>query len=121
MKFNNLYKILLEKTFNYKVPKDSEKLLYDFYMMEFIKSIDLDSVKQDDMTIYSFKEANKDLVKYLKEHMLEALMFAMAAEFRHVFDSNSNKKLKTFLRKKTFILFVQLFKTLLKKKNFHNF
>ncbi len=96
-------KILLEniKNFGYKVPKDPELLLYDFY---FIVGYLLGDRKDDPLLDFVFKEATKDCVENLRKHMLKALKWSLSAEFRNIF-SNAYLKidkmegdLKVFLK-----------------------
>ena len=103
MKYLKLYKLLTEKNVYYKIPKDKEKLLFDFYMLTLLKNLPKakkNTFSRDDQDInYSVKEGAEDIVDYLISHLKDAIEFAIAAEFRHIFDDNGPTRIKKFFDK----------------------
>ena len=106
MKFNKLKTLLLERNIYYKVPKDKEELMYDFYMLTYIRNLPYNKkaptnhIEFDNIGITtSVREASEDLVNYLNPRMQQAIEFAVAAEFRHIFDFNDASALKAFFKK----------------------
>jgi len=67
-------------SFGYKIPKDPEKLLYDFYFMTGYLYREWD----DKVVDFVFKEALNDCTLNLQKHMLKALKWSLSAEFRHI-------------------------------------
>lgn len=70
------------KNFGYTPPKDPEQLLYDFYFI--VGYLQGDRV-DDPVLDFVFKEATQTCVANLRKHMLEALRWSLAAEFRNLF------------------------------------
>lgn len=70
------------KNFGYVPPKDPEQLLYDFYFI--VGYLQGDRV-DDPVLDFVFKEATQICVTNLRKHMLEALRWSLAAEFRNLF------------------------------------
>ena len=70
------------KNFGYVPPKDPEQLLYDFYFI--VGYLQGDRV-DDPVLDFVFKEATQTCVTNLRKHMLEALRWSLAAEFRNLF------------------------------------
>jgi hypothetical protein len=100
MKFNEL-KLLLEKNIYYKLPKDKEEQLYDFYLLTYLQDLpenkNATGVQQSNPEIESsLSEATKLITDELKPKLLSAIEFAVAAEFRHIFVNNGAKNLKKF-------------------------
>jgi hypothetical protein len=58
--------------FVYQIPKDPQELLFDFYM-----STLLEPSGKDDNLDYTIEDTKKKLYPYLKQHMLEAMFFAI--------------------------------------------
>lgn len=91
------------KNFGYKIPKDPEKLLYDFY---FIVGY-LQGDRADDPVLdFVFKEATQTCVNNLQKHMLLALRWSISAEFRNLFEDYASidaaqlpKELRVFFKK----------------------
>ena len=91
------------KNFGYKIPKDPEKLLYDFY---FIVGY-LQGDRADDPVLdFVFKEATQTCVNSLQKHMLLALRWSLSAEFRNIFEDYASidaaqlpKELRVFFKK----------------------
>lgn len=102
-------------SFAYKVPKDKEQQLYDFYMLQYIigrSSLDIPisqmykktgfiskvpkpsfgpegrfgGMTGEDETDYMIDEVRKTLLPALKNNLLDAVFFSVAAEIRHVTD-----------------------------------
>lgn len=67
------------KSFGYQIPKDPEKLLYDFYFM--VGFIHRD--REDKVLDFVFKEAVRDCVDALHKHMTAALLWSLSCESRH--------------------------------------
>lgn len=97
--------ILNEKTYRYVVPKDKEKIMYDFYALAYLDQFDLKNVagrlssgtgelinsptmrrELDENTIDSYYSIRDKLLQYLKNHLSNAVFYAICAEFRHVAD-----------------------------------
>ena len=81
--FNNLKFGILKfsqlKSFKYKIPKDPEKKMYDFYMLTLLRSTG------NEYLDYALEETKQTLLPYLKKHLLEIVFFSVCAEFRHAF------------------------------------
>ena len=96
MKYEQLT-LLIEKNIYYKPPKDKEQLLYDFYMLTLLNSLpyspDVPKNKRfskNDIGIEtSIKEAVETIVDQLKPEMMDAIEYVVAAEFRHIYDTNT--------------------------------
>lgn len=67
-------------SFQYNPPADPEKLLYDFYFLVGYASPGKFSREEDQ---YAIAKVIEDCVDHLQKHMISALKFALAAEFRH--------------------------------------
>lgn len=88
------------KSFGYQVPKDPEKLLYDFYFM--VGYIHGD--REDKIIDFVFKEAVKDCVTALHKHMLMALLWSLSCEARHAEEeSNIEGLYEDFLAKEDYL------------------
>jgi hypothetical protein len=72
--------------FDYKIPDDPEFLLYDFYMSTLLEPSGLD----DDLD-YQIEDTKRKLYPYLKQHMMDALWFAIVAEFRYILKESTIK------------------------------
>ena len=74
----------------YKVPKDREHLLYDFYAMTMFYPTDkvFDPNKHDE-EIYYFDNAIKTITDALIKEFKMVLRFALSAELGHLLDSSS--------------------------------
>jgi len=115
MKFKEICELLLELTFNYKVPKEKKLLLYDFYLMELIDNSKARPgsnwiLRPDPNLKSSVSAAKEDLLKKLKKELLDALLFAVSAEFRHILDDNINitsKQLRDYFKKKGKLKFLE--------------
>ena len=96
MKFNKLVKIINEKNIYYKVPKDKKEQMFDFYLLTFIRDLpvnkDNPAIQQQDISITtSVQEAAESITNELQSKLLDAVEFALSAEFRHIFENNSAK------------------------------
>ena len=103
MNFTEL-KILIEKNIYYKLPKDKEEQLYDFYLLTYLDELAMNvknpSVHQLGSDIESsLSDATKTITDELQVSLMRAIEFAVAAEFRHIFDNNDAVKLKKFFDK----------------------
>ena len=108
--FNIFHKVLLEKNYSYLIPQDKELLLYDFYMLVHLNALDKEgrfepgdkkdpygqvsttptrSMGLSDSTKFSFEEIKKQVMDYLQPELLEASLFSISCEIRHVFDGNT--------------------------------
>lgn len=67
----------------YKLPKDPEKMLYDFYFLSHFLN---DQDTGDEDLDYSLKQAIKEVADGLQKHMVKAVRWALACEIRHVID-----------------------------------
>lgn len=104
-------------SFSYKVPEDKEQQLYDFYMLNFIRGRSslaqritqmhkqgittkppkpsfepggrYGGMTREDEIDYMIEEVRKTLLPTLKENLLDAVFFSVAAEIRHVTDEVS--------------------------------
>lgn len=65
--------------FSYILPKDPEKMLYDFYFLTFGAM----ETRADEKFNYAIAEAKDTVCRSLQKHMLKALRFAIACELRH--------------------------------------
>lgn len=74
----NFYKICQINTIQYSLPKDKRQRLYDFYMMSL-----LPNNYQNEKLDWIFKETKEELVKELKQHLLNAVFVSISAEIRH--------------------------------------
>lgn len=75
------------KTFGYKVPKDPELMLYDFYFM----AGHMPHSHEDKVLDFVFKEALNDCTTALQKHMLAALYWALSVELRHIWRQSELK------------------------------
>ncbi len=82
--------------FKYKLPKDPELMLYDFYFMTSFGS----TVGGANMNAeYAIEEAMIDVVDALHIHMKKAVFFALCAEIRHLFDMYDLKQISRQISK----------------------
>lgn len=73
----------LFSNFNYKLPKDPEQILYDFY---FLTAFGEEISGRNMNANYAIEEASNLVVEMLHKHMTNAVFFAVCAEIRHLFD-----------------------------------
>mgnify|MGYP003342852110 CR=1 FL=1 len=98
--------------FNYVLPEDKEQQLYDFYMLSFLKGRSQfdrigqanrfnygqirkpydDEMDQEDKLDFMLKEVEKTLIPELKQNLLDAVFYSLAAEIRHIFDAVGGTK-----------------------------
>jgi hypothetical protein len=97
-------------SFGYKVPKDPEKLLYDFYFLvgyvygnegKILKEVS-DEDGEQKAAAFVLQEAVNDCVNNLQGHMLRALKWSLSAEFRHTFDKTSSRYWERELKPEAF-------------------
>lgn len=91
-------------SFNYTVPKNKKELMYDFYILTSLPLWNLGGVKgtlrpQPEAAAMEMlaKDAQNKLVKYLKNDLLDAVYFAIASEFRHVFAFTTYQEIEKLL------------------------
>jgi len=75
------------KSFQYKIPEDPERLMYDFYMLTLLRHTG------NEYLDYALNEAEETLLPYLKNHLLDVVFFSVCAEFRHAFNSHFSSDL----------------------------
>lgn len=100
----NTYELLRESV-TYQVPHTPKSLMSDFYMLAYLDTIPFDSLTKDgNVNALRFEDDYKHDVNYaqsvlypfLKEHLLNALFFAMCSEMMYAFNANLRKE---FLQK----------------------
>lgn len=105
-------RLLLERNYYYTIPQDKRKLLFDFYLAEYLFTLEdkpargegsrylgqqiepgglrpTRRVGLDQTTSYSFHEALDILLPALRKELLDAVYYVVVVELRHVFDVNS--------------------------------
>lgn len=103
----HIMRYVVEKNYYYKIPKDKEQLLYDFFLIDLFKTHDLENVLNDtdkdskkmsisDTTIYSYKEIKKEVASELREEFLSVVFFLLAGVYYRIFEFNKASELKTF-------------------------
>lgn len=104
--------LILENTINeayeqyeYSPSLDREELMFDFYLMSSLPHPD------NEVLDYVLEDNRKKLYSFLKEHMLEAVYFAVCAEFRHIFDRNTSEQIKSYYSKKDELDFIKKYAT----------
>lgn len=83
---------LLLESINYRVPKDVKRLLYDFYVLTYIRTLPLDPKEKGFNGAFSqpphlkedIEHAVNVLYPMLKDHLLRVLFLGICAELRHV-------------------------------------
>jgi hypothetical protein len=117
---NLLLEVLGE--FKYELPKDKEQQLYDFYTATMMapgvspgEGL-LTHVKQmpDEDLDYAVKDTQDCIYEALKKNFLDAVLFSLGAEVRHVLDTNTIEKIMSNIEKNLGEKYVKLFKTYLK-------
>jgi len=87
MKFSDFYKSVLKEGFNfdYRIPKDPNQLVADFYAMFSVHKTDADAFKdlRDEELGFSLEYANKQIIKGLYKFLNEAVLRACACEIVH--------------------------------------
>ncbi len=103
MRFENLISrisptLLLERYYKYAFPADPEKQMYDFYVLDYLKTIlayppdnfrDLPTDLED-----SVNDTIKMLYPTLRDELLDAVYYAVVSELRHVEANSINRKHK---------------------------
>jgi hypothetical protein len=78
-------KELMESQFSnwkYRLPRDPEQILYDFYFLSFFAG----KFETGDKNLnIALKEATEEIAESLRKYMLKAVKYALACELRHVF------------------------------------
>ena len=103
----------IQSQYEYYPSVDREELMFDFYLMSALPR------PEDETLDFVLEENRKKLYIYLKKHMLDAVFFAICAEFRHVFDQLSEKSdaLKKYFKKKDTYEFFQKYAVYYLAKN----
>lgn len=119
----NLYSNLFqEKFYDYNIPQDKKTLMYDFYVinyLEYLLTLPSKSFRDlPDDIIDSVKNMAGNLYPYLKTELLDAVFFAICAEFRH-FDSNSYRGENTRRIEQSDDTIKDFFKNFMKYYKFH--
>lgn len=86
--------------YEYEIPKDKEKLLYDFYMSTLLfppPTSGPGAVIADEDLAYTVEHTRKKLYDALKKELLNAVFFSLSAEIRHVFDRDNFDHFKKYL------------------------
>lgn len=113
---------LIESWKDYVVSTNPETLLYDFYVLSYLTTLNVDPTQKGYTGTFlgreaneiklDIKEAESKLLPVLRDKLSEALFIAICAEIRHVIDNPqrwgeyaNNKLLKQYIRN------YQLFKT----------
>ena len=109
MKFQELSNLLFIEAlakYKYTLPKDKEQLLYDFYMLDMLRGLpnapkgpSIGAYREDLDIEASLDETIKSLYPQLKQEMLDAVLFSVSSEFRHIFDGNSGKEIRDWAKK----------------------
>jgi hypothetical protein len=119
-----------------KIFGSKEKLLYDFYVLSYLSQFNLDDNigpkksgtgelmqsatmrrELDEDTKESLADAKKTLLSFLKKSLSNAVFFAVCAEFRHIYDSNSNKKILNFAEERDMANFIKKYTIQYKGRN----
>jgi len=106
MKFTKLYKLLKEDfyfSFDYIIPTEKEKLIYDFYMLNYIsncfnQSIYSEDKEKEDIAL-SIKDTEDKLLNFLKEELLGAVLYSICCEVRHISDDVCRDSSKQQIKK----------------------
>ena len=119
----NLYSNLFqEKFYDYNIPQDKKTLMYDFYVINYLEYLlTLPSKGFRDLPddiVESVKNMADNLYPYLKTELLDAVFFAICAEFRH-FDSNSYRGENTRRIEQSNDTVKDFFKNFMKYYKFH--
>ena len=88
MKFLELFDLLLEANYNYTIPTDKEKLLFDFYTLEAVDRYpELDGatwkLREHFQERQAIKYIKNKLLPFLKQELLDSAFFSIASELRH--------------------------------------
>src|SRR5271157_3730963 len=90
--FTQIKKDVITEAFSnweYTLPSDPEKMLYDFYFLNFGHF----ETRADEKFNYAIADAKKEVNNALQKHMLRAVRFAIACELRHYEQPSSRKKI----------------------------
>lgn len=93
---------------NYSIPRDKEKLMYDFYVLSYLDQFNLDNNigakisgfgdivssptmrrELDINTKDSYNKIKNRVLKYLQRHLLRCVFYSISAEFRHILDETT--------------------------------
>jgi hypothetical protein len=122
LKFKDLHmKLLSEKFYTYKMPDNKSLTMYDFYVLDYLKSIlDWPSKNFRDLPtdlVDSVNNAVQNLYPALRQELLDAVFYAVCAEIRYA--ENSGRKDHNRRIAKSNPKFEKLYKLWAKYQNFH--
>ncbi len=88
-----LLKDLLKESVEYRAPASPKFLLYDFYVLSYIRTLNIDPhakgfvgrFNQPETLKSDIEHATSVLLPHLKKHILDVLFFCMCAELRHFY------------------------------------
>lgn len=101
IKLKNILKELFlkedKKWKEYTIPKDKKLLLYDFYVLSYLSTLNLKNIdvsksggsfvgRTSEELKRNILEVEKKLFPYLKKDLLNTVFFAICAEIRHIHD-----------------------------------
>jgi hypothetical protein len=84
---------------DYNVSNDSEKILYDFYVLSYLSTLNLDVTAKNanvsffgDIEEYTslIEDAENKLLPYLKNEMLSAVFYSLCCEIRYINSSDTD-------------------------------
>jgi hypothetical protein len=120
MNFEDIYiRVISEKYYTYSMPEDKSKMMYDFYVLNYLNDIlgfpspshrDLRKDLED-----SVKDAVNTLFPLLKQELLDAVFYSICAEIRHaeVYETSNIEAIKDNPK------FLEMYKKYKKYKIFH--
>ena len=105
-----LVKSILKEIRDYNISKDKEVLLYDFYVLSYIRTLNFDSSKPSKISGFAdepdkyggffgkdpeelksvISDAEKKLIPVLKKDLLHAVYYSICCEMRHALDKKQN-------------------------------
>jgi hypothetical protein len=94
--------------YEYEIPTDKEKLLYDFYMSTLLSpppEIGPDASLSDPDLNFTIQYTKTKLYNVLQKELLDAVFFSLTAEIRHFFDANVFSHAQTILTPKEIKIF----------------
>jgi len=105
-----LVKSILKEIREYNISKDKEVLLYDFYVLSYIRTLNFDSSKPSKISGFAdepdkyggffgkdpeelksvISDAEKKLIPVLKKDLLDSVYYSICCEMRHALDKKQN-------------------------------
>jgi len=81
---------LIGESVTYRLPQSKNVLFYDFYVLSYLRSLNLDPTSKDSRASFFGGEVKEDvdhavqvLVPYLRQNLLDATFLSICAEIRH--------------------------------------